>query len=322
MPLDSPSQYPYVLRSCLGHWTSAEETLGEAVVLPEGDRAAGQALKDELDGAVDEVRLGVLDLDWERAKLRLARAGVRGGLDRFHAVVRAYWGDRPEGELVGRLPREGAALDKFLKPCRDGLRLWQLLEGEAPPPGAPMPIRIGAEGETGRAEYAAALEDARLKGLAVEEAEFSLAARRARRNAVMRRVKALLLSYNRVIQALLAADHPLVASLPRLWPLPGHTPDPVRAAAEWVEERGLARISWSESKDAALDHYEVRGCPGEKYDRGEEELLGKVSAGGERVLETARLLETPGAAGCFRVYVVLKTGNERASNPVAVERPG
>ena len=131
-----------------------------------------------------------------------------------------------------------------------------------------------------------------------------------------------LLSYNRVIQALLAADHPLVASLPRLWPLPGHTPDPVRAAAEWVEERGLARISWSESKDAALDHYEVRGCPGEKYDRGEEELLGKVSAGGERVLETARLLETPGAAGCFRVYVVLKTGNERASNPVAVERPG
>lgn len=292
------------------------------MVLPEGDRAGAVALRDELKMAVEEVQEGVLVLDLERSELRLLRTEARGGLDRFHAVVRAYWGDTPWADLVGRLPREGAALEKFLKPCRDGLRLWGLLEAEAPPPGAPVPIRIGAEGETGRAEYAAGLEALRLKGLAVEAAEFAVAARRARRNAVMRRVKALLLSYVRVLGARLAEDHPLISSLPRLWPLPGHTPDPVRAAAEWVEERGLARISWTESKDAALECYELRGCPGEKYDRAEEELLGSIPPDRERALETARLLETPGAAACFRVYVVLKTGNERASNPVPVLRPG
>lgn len=322
MSLDSPAKYPYVLRSCLHHWGTAEEELGEAVVLREGDRAAGLALKAELDEAVDEVRRAGRELDMARAQLHTARALARGGLERFHAVVRAYWRDTPWADVVGRLPAEGAALDKFLRPCRDGLRLWERLEAEAPPPGAPMPIRIGREGETGRAEYAAVLEDLRLKGLAVEEAEFALAGWRARRNAVMRRVKALLLGFHRVLRAMLPVDHTLVVTLPRLWPLPGHTPDPVRAAAEWVVERGLARVSWTESKDAALDHYEVRGCPGGKYDRAEEELLGKVPAGGERFLETARLLETPGAEGCFRVYVVLKTGNERASNPVPVERPG
>ncbi len=38
-------------------------------------------------------------------------------------------------------------------------------------------------------------------------------------------------------------------------------------------------------------------------------------------VETTELLTRPGAVASFRMYVILKTGNERASNAVTVERP-
>lgn len=320
MSLDSPEKYLPTLDLSLAHWSEVESVMGVPLILPEGGRAVGLALRGELEEAVDGVREAVVDLEILRGEMHLLRAAARGGLERFLAVVRAYWADTPWEDLVGRLPQEGAALDKFLRPCRDGVRLWELLETEPPAPGAPVPIRIGAEGEMGRAEYAAVVEALRLKGLAVEAAEFSLAARRARRNAVMRRVKVLLTSYQRVLRARLPEEDPLVISLPRLWPLPGHTPDAVRAAGGWIPERSVARLTWTGSKDAALECYQVRGCPGAEYRKEDETVVGTISPEAERVLETGALLERPGAVACFRVYVVLKTGNERASNGVAVER--
>lgn len=321
MPLDSPISYLPTLNSFLIHWENVDEALGEALILPEGDRAAGLALFSELNAAVEAVMEALLDLELVRAEAQEERTEVRRSLERFHAVVRAYWADSPWAGLVRHLPRVGAALDKYLRPCRDGLRLWELLEAGPAPAGATLPIRLGPEGETGRAEYAAAVEALRLQGLAQEAAEFAVGRRRAARNAVMLRVRALLTSYVRVLGARLPVDDALFSVLPRLWPTPGHTPEPVRAAAVWLAERAVARLTWAASKEETLDHYQVRVCTGAKYDREEEVVVADVPAGGPCELETARLLGTPGAAACYRVYVVLKTGNERASNVVAVERP-
>lgn len=137
----------------------------------------------------------------------------------------------------------------------------------------------------------------------------------------MLRVRAMLISYTLVISARLAADDLLVATMPRLWPLPGHTPDPVKASAEWLPAAGKARISWTASKDEQLDHYQIRVCAGQDHNREDEAVLANVPADAERALETAELLTKPGAAASYRVYVILKTGNERASNVVVVERP-
>lgn len=322
MPLNSPAQYPYTLRDFLVHWAQVEEETGEPLVLPGGDLAAARAVEAELTAAMNEVGDAEVALQISQASIKEARQEVKDGLERFLAVVRAYWADTPWVDLVPKLPKPGAALDKYLRPCRDGLRLWALLETKPAPPGAPLPIRVGPAAETGRAEYAAAVEGLRMKGLELEELEFALAARRAERNAVMRRVKALLTSYQRVVRALLPPDSLMMEVLPRLWPAPGHTPDPVRASGVWLPETGLARLTWTESKDALLDHYQVRGCAGAEYDRREESAVARIPAGAPRLLETARFLTGPGAEACFRVYVVLKTGNERASNPVPVERPG
>ncbi len=321
MPLDAPVSYPSTLREFLSHWAAVEVGTGGAFVLPEGGRAVGESLHAELAEAVERVRAGVMEVGIARAGMKEGRVAVRVALERFYAVVRAYWGESLWGKLLPKLPLTGAALDKYLWPCREGLRIWAALEAEPAPAGAPLPVWIGPEGTMGRAEYAAEVEALRLAGLALEAAEFSLGVARARRNAVMKRVRAMLTSYMRVISARLAENDVLVLTLPRLWPLPGHTPDPVRATAEWLPGAGVARIAWTASKDEQLDHYQLRGCAGPEYHRDDEAVVANTPPDAALAVETADLLARPGAVASFRVYVILKTGNERASNTVAVERP-
>lgn len=321
MPLEAPVSYVPTFREFLGHWELVEVQLGGAFNLPEGGLAVGKALQVELEEAVELVRARLMDLNISRDTMKEKRAAVRQSLERFHAVVRAYWAETLWAELLPKLPLPGAALDKYLWPCREGLRIWAALEAEPAPAGAPVPVFIGPGGAVGRPEYAAEVEALRTGGLALEAAEFSLAVARARRNAVMLRVRGMLISYTRVISARLAADDLLVATLPRLWPLPGHTPDPVRAAAEWLPEAVKARISWTPSKDEQLERYQIRVCAGPDHRRDDEAVLANVPADGERTLETAEMLTNPGAVASYRVYVILKSGNERASNAVVVERP-
>ena len=321
MPLESPVSYSPTLREFLIHWKSVEVGTGGAFDLPEGGLAVGESLHAELEQAVESVRARVMDLNIAREGVKEGRTAVRESLEWFHAVVRAYWADTLWVDLLPKLPLPGAALDKYLWPCREGLRIWAALEAEPAPAGAPVPALIGPEGTMGRAEYAAEVEALRTGGLALETAEFSLAVARARRNAVMLRVRAMLISYTRVISARLAADDALMATMPRLWPLPGHTPDPVKASGEWLPETGKARISWTPSKDEQLDHYQIRVCAGPDHRRDDEAVLANIPAEAECAVETAELLGKPGAVATYRVYVILKTGNERASNVVTVERP-
>ena len=321
MALESPASYPVTLIQFLTHWESVDAELVVPLVLLEGDRAAGLALGAELNAAMHEVVNASVQVTLAREFLVDGREQVRGLLDQFNAAVRTYWPGTPWAALVPRLPPAGAALDKYLRPCREAARLWALLEAEPAPPGAPVPILIGQSPGVGLAAYEAALEEVRLLGLALEAAEWALSVARARRNGVMLRVRAMLVSYTRALPSRLPAGHALLESMPRLWPLPGHTPDPVRAAGEWLPAEKRARLTWSESKDEALDHYEVRVCPGLDYNREDEVVLATVPPDAPRELVTGQLLSKPGTAASFRVYVVLRTENARASNVVSIRHP-
>ncbi|MES2439152.1 MAG: hypothetical protein V4584_08790 [Verrucomicrobiota bacterium] len=322
MALESPVSYWPTLSEFLIHWESVEVGLGVPLVLREGDLAGGQALLLELEAAALTVVRAGLEVQGARADAAEGRVRVREGLEDFNGTVRSYWAGTPAEEVLPRLPLVGAALDKYLRPCRDGLRIWEGLEGEPSPPGAPVPLRVGPHPGLSRGEYAALVEGERLLGLALEEAEYQLGWQRARRNAVMRRVRALLMSYARTLPTRLKPGDVYLETMPRLWPLPGHTPEAVRAAGEWVAARRVARLTWTVSGDAGLAHYQVRGCAGPEYRKEDEAVVGTISPEGERVLETGGMLGRRGAVACYRVYVVLKTGNERASNVVVVTADG
>ena len=81
-------------------------------------------------------------------------------------------------------------------------------------------------------------------------------------------------------------------------------------------------MTWSESSEAALARYEVRGSAGDDYETDDEIVLATVLPTGSREVLTDFALNTPGLTAGFKVYVVLETGNERGSEAVFVTRPG
>lgn len=318
MPLVSVSSYGPVLTRFLAHWESVDAELAEPLVTKSGGRAVGLALRAELEARVLAVLRARLTLRWERSGVLAGRAALRRRQEQFNTMVRGYWEGTPWESLVQPLPEVEVALDRFLKPCRRALRLWEALEGEPLPPGAPTPLRIG--GTVTRAAYAAEVEELRLAGLAVEAADFALALARTRRNETVAAIRAMLISYTKALPGRVEAGDVLLVAMPRLWPLPGHTPDRVTATGTWAEDR--TRLEWAESEEKLLERYEIRACAGEEYEREEETTLATVPAGGPRTWESTEWPAAAGETACFRIYVVLSTGNERGSATVRVTRPG
>lgn len=320
MPLTSNASYHPVLLEFLAHWAEANAALPTPLVLRQGTRAEGLLLAADLDQRLLDVAEANVSLQIAAAEVLQKRAELRGLLEQWNGLVHVYWAGTPWAGLVPNLPPVEVAIDKFLRHFREALQLWSLIDSEPPPPGAPVPIRVGPGEVVGRAEFAAKVEALRQASLAWEEAGFQVDVARARRNVLIQKTRELLMDYTRALPARLGAEHLLVAVMPRLWPTPGHTPEPVTAEGRWLPEAGVARLTWTASSEEMLDHYEVRACPGAAYLREDESVVARVEAAAPRVLETARFLDPPAAAACFRVYVVLTTGNERGSEAVLVQR--
>ncbi len=321
MPLNSPISYAPTLQEFLVHWGSVNAQTGTQIVLPEGTIADAQILFTELQNVQLELRGAIRDIGFARWNAQDARTQVRLRLEQFGDLVRTFWRGSYLVNLVPLLPPVAVGLDKYLAPCRDALRLWALLDERPAPPGIILPLKVGPGLTFSRADYTSLVETTRLEALAQEAAEFAADEVRARRNALQDRVRALLTSYVRAIHAQLAKESTLVTNMPRLWPLPGHTPAPVKLTAVWAAERNAARLSWEASKDSKLSHYELRGCAGPEYVRDDETLIAQIPPTDPLTIETRAHLSQPGSIASYRVYVVLTSDNERGSKTATVEWP-
>jgi hypothetical protein len=87
------------------------------------------------------------------------------------------------------------------------------------------------------------------------------------------------------------------------------------------EMPGQARVLYEALDDAALDHYELRGNPGRRYDEADAVTVARQTPAEAGEFFTSFSLTQPGAQAAFKVYVVLKTGNEAGSKTMVVERP-
>ena len=290
-----------------------------ALVVLDGVDAAGfAALRAELAAKRESVRASALAVRLGEATVRMGRVELSARLAQFTAAARAWWGRSALGRAVPLLPQQTAALDKFLRPVRDALWLWQRLDAGAAPPGVLLPLHLAGEVVFGRAELQGLLAQVLAARDAVEEGEVSLTIARAERDAVEKRVREVLIAFVAAVPVRLGAGHPAAQSLPRLYPAPGHTPEPVKLSGEWSGAE--ARLTWAESGEAGLSHYQIRWCPGEEYNKKEESVAGTVGRGAPRVFLTKEGLEGPGMSACYKVYVILETENERGSRPVTVRR--
>ena len=85
-------------------------------------------------------------------------------------------------------------------------------------------------------------------------------------------------------------------------------------------EPGLARLTWTASDEAELEFYQIRACAGEDCKKDDERAAATILPDGERLWEASEGLMQPCAAMSYRIYVVLKTGNEKGSKTATVKR--
>lgn len=319
MPIQSFSDYIPVMDEFIIHWTATDATLK----VPWNDDyialADFQQIRADLDDAKSALQGRLNDLENTRVTLEQLRATVGDRIAEFNRRIRA---DFPNNQLFNRLPavpNRGAGRDVFISAMDDVLDLWQRVNAEpATPIFTPPLLLLGGltlvQFSTLRGELDTAFT-------ARPAAEREVSATRIQRDELQAEALGIMKQYRLRIEALYAPDSVAVGTLPRLTPLPGHTPDPVILSGEWNPTESRAELTWTASTDPDLDHYELRSCPGPEYSAEDESVIANIPAGDPLSFSTSAGLATPGSAVSYRVYVRLSTGNQAGSETVTITRP-
>jgi hypothetical protein len=150
----------------------------------------------------------------------------------------------------------------------------------------------------------------------VRDASFA----RDRRDALMAPMKERLKQYRQMVPALIVNDPALIASLPRLSPPPGNTPDGAHAEGHWDGALNKAKFTWPAATDAKIDHFSVRLTPGPRYSNEDEATIADLPRTATS-FETDAGLSVPGAIANFKIYTVAAAGNENGGHAIEIIRP-
>jgi hypothetical protein len=322
MPITGPTSYLPTITEFLNHWTAANTQLGAGheLVLTGGiSRATLETHRQELSAARDLVTDWGIDRALAREQLTVLLVKIQARVVEFNARVRA---DLPDSPYARVLPAAFAVGDAE-GPVRDALRqmsrLWTRINGIAPvPAGLVLPLAL--KGAYTLAMFDADREALRLAYGTLSTADVELRVAREERNDLQDTIYDILKSYRAKVPTVFAAGDALVESLPALTPSGGHTPDTVTVTGVWDAASSKAKLTWTESTDADLDHYDVRGVAGDTYVAADETVLASLPAADAREFFTDFALSVPGLTSGFKIYVVLKAGNEHGSDPVFVTR--
>ena len=317
MPINGPASYLPTTDEFLAHWASANTTLGAAgpIEVTGGvNRAALLALRTQLEttrAQVEGLRNG---REEARFLINEGKTALLERLNQFNLKVRSL---SPDSKWEAMLPKAYTAsegIGRVLPPLDEMGDLWTRYEAEESP--------LLLMGAYSLATFTTALTALKAAFTAVTLADNALGLKRQERTTLENRIYPILKAYRQRIPAEFAEGSPIAATLPRLTPVSGSTPDPVVANGNFNATTTTADLNWTASTETDLASYEVRGVAGPDYDTEDEVPLATLPPGAPRTYSTNFALSTPGNAASYKVYVILTTGNERGSNPVTVTRPG
>lgn len=318
MPISGSSSYPATINEFVAHWSQADAALSpNSIVLANGASVDTlESLGEDLSDKRDEVEAALNGREIARGDVELKKSAIQVRVVQFNDKVRAFFPDTQWLNALPEAPRTSSAEGVFLSPVADASNLWTRINAD-PNTAAPITL-LGAYDQATFAVDIAALKSA--YGT-LDTAGTNLAITRGQRNKLQDEIYEILKSYRLALPTFFAKDDPLVTTLPRLSPLPGHTPDPVTLSGQWDPGAEMANLSWTESTDSSLARYEIRMSPGPNYLTEDESVIGTVEPGSPLTFSTNSGLTAAGLTAGFRVYVVLTTGNEKGSNDLIIARP-
>lgn len=142
------------------------------------------------------------------------------------------------------------------------------------------------------------------------------------REDIMDRITDHLQDYISAVQGQFAPDHPHVLSLPRLWALPGRTPDPTTLSGSYNVVTNKFDLTWLPSEDEDLASYKIYGGLADAMSTGTpNSFLATIPAGTHSFSTTYGTTSGAGFGATFKVYVVLDTGNVAGSNALTLHVP-
>ena len=318
MALSGYASYPPTMQEFLAHWDQVNAALAPSpLVLPGGyGRAALQADYTALTTAITTAENEALVKDAAAATRDTQRVAAREKLLQFRNAVDYLLAGTSFARTLPTLPPERANPAATLKPFQEAIGLWTRIN--VSPVTADFTPPLTLQGGTTLAQFTTdvtALQDA---FNAVTSTEQTAGLARDNRDALLTPIREHLVSYRKAVIATFPKNSPLVQRLPAISPTRGSTPDAVTLQGHWDAAQGKTLLTWTASDNPALERYSVRKCAGPRYKAADEQTIGDIAAGttGFEIAGTPQ----PGSTDCFKVYVVLTTGNTKGSNAVKVTR--
>ncbi len=325
MAITGPASYIPTMNAFNSQWEAANALLGASpyiVRLSDGNTTMSRAQFVTLIGTLqtqqNTVQSCLTQRQVARGVINLQKAALLEMFALFVSVLDGYFRNTEFYALRPVAPSLSDGQEAFSRPLGRVITLWAQINNGPAPAGITLPLELSDETTQGSfasavsaLQFAYAMEDTKetLTGLA-----------RAKRNMIQEQAYEAMKMYREGARNAFRAFPELLITLPRLTPLPGHTPEPVNASAIF-EAPASAKVVYDASDDSMLQRYELRGNVGEDYNDEDAVVIATNGPGAAREFVTPFGLNQPGAQVALKVYVILTTGNEAGSGALFVQRP-
>lgn len=320
MPFSGPSSYLTTIDEFVQHWFDVDTALVDPPLeLLPGPYTQASLVADRaaLSTAITNLVNGINTVEGHRTDRDNRKADIR---ERMRQLGQFIKGVASESSYVGRIPdlvQFASSPGRWLIAMRDNNDIWTDFNA-APPAGFTPPLLLtGGYTVANFGTDRTALETTFQNLTQTEQTVDNLL---QLREEIYLRVRDRLVAYRPAVEGSFPAGHPLVLSIPRLVPLPGHTPEPVVLSGVWNAVTSMADLSWTASADPDLEEYELRREGSSPYNGNLEQVVSSF-APGTLSFSTNAGLTAPGSTMGFKLYVILNTANERGSNAVTITRP-
>jgi hypothetical protein len=315
MPFSGPSSYLETIDQFIGHWTDVNAALNPDLTVPpsytlanlQTDRAALATLITNLEAAINVLEGHRTDRDNQKTAIR----------ERMRQLAAAVKGLMPDSVYVGQVPNlvpYTSSSGHWIINMDDFAHIWTTINA-TPPAGFTPPLLLN--GAYPVATFATDVAALKATFTALTQAQQDVDRAVEEREELYVEIRERLVRYRAAVAAMFLETDPLYLSLPRLTPLPGHTPDPVVLSGVWNGTTLKADLSWTASADPDLESYVVRRSGATPYNTNTELVVATLPP--ETLTHSTDAgLQAEGASMGFKVYVKLTTGNERGSNAVTV----
>jgi hypothetical protein len=325
MAITGPASYIPTMDEFVAHWRQCNTALGSQPLVvrrPESDTVVTRAqfveMRDALQSQQGEVQSCRISQEMARGHINREKAALLKLFNLFTSVLNGYYVNTEFHEARPYAPSFTDGQEVFVRPLMDAVNLWEAINEGPAPAGVTLPLVL--RGGTTQEDFAEAVEALKLSYAAEQRRELEVKLARAKRNGIQRSAYEVMKSYRETVPGICAEFPELVETMPRLTPLPGHTPAPVEANAVFATPNA-ARVVYTASDEATLYRYELRGNVGARYDESDAVVLATHGPNEAREFVTEFGLNSPGAQVALKVFVVLTTGNEAGSAGMVVERP-